>query len=94
MSDHQQVPFQCPACNAVGWHVDNCPVAAALAAAFEEGRRSVGLGDFLPNPCGEEAVAPDQHFTAFYGTWLACSRRKGHDGEHEHEDSGFTWAAS
>jgi hypothetical protein len=63
------------------------------AEAFEAGRQSVGLGDFLPDTCGEEERAPSWHFAESYGDWLPCSRRRGHDGDHEHTDSGFTWAA-
>lgn len=66
-------------------------IATALAAAREEGRASVGLGDFLPGGCDEEVRAPNYHFTETYGDWLECTRRKDHDGEHEHEDSGLTW---
>jgi hypothetical protein len=67
--------------------------AEKAAEAFEAGRASVGLGDFLPDPCGEEERAPSWHFMETYGDWLPCSRRRGHDGDHEHTDSGLTWAA-
>ncbi|SNR32867.1 hypothetical protein SAMN06272737_10362 [Blastococcus mobilis] len=68
-------------------------VSRLIADAEERGRQSVGLGDFLPDPCGEEERAPDWHFVESYGDWLSCSRSSGHDGDHEHSDSGFTWPA-
>ncbi len=64
--------------------------AQALADAREEGRQSVGLGDFLPNPCGEETRVAYAHD---YG-WLRCNRRAGHDGDHEEGSSGYTWSSS
>ncbi|WP_100499373.1 hypothetical protein [Geodermatophilus chilensis] len=67
-------------------------VRALIAEAEQRGRDSVGLGDFLPDPCGEEERAPDWHFAETYGDWLDCTLRRGHNGdEHEHGPSGFTW---
>lgn len=78
-----------------GW-LAGCPTcsmtqAEAFRLGYLAGRDSVGLGDFLPDPCGEEERAPNYHFVETYGEWLDCSRGRGHDGEHEHSDSGFTW---
>lgn len=69
-------------------------IAAALDAAEERGRESVGLGDFLPDPCGDEHRARASHIAETYGEWLPCTLRRGHGGEHEHEDSGVNWPAS
>lgn len=66
-------------------------VSVALADAYEEGRQSVGLGDFLPDPCGDEHRARASHIAETYGDWLSCTLRRGHGGEHEHEDSGVNW---
>lgn len=65
-------------------------IAAALDEAEQRGRDSVGLGDFLPDPCGEETRVAYPHD---YG-WLRCSRRAGHDGDHEESSTGFTWSTS
>lgn len=62
-------------------------LTAALDAAEERGRKSVGLGDFLPDPCGEETRVAYPHD---YG-WLRCTRRAGHDGDHEEGSTGYTW---
>jgi len=69
-------------------------LAAALDEAETRGRQSVGLGDFLPNPCGDEHRARASHIAETYGDWLSCTLRRGHGGEHEHEDSGVHWPAS
>lgn len=68
-------------------------IAAALDAAEERGRASVGLGDFLPDPCGDEYSDYPWYIAESYGDWVSCSRRKGHEGQHEHEDSGMKWGA-
>jgi len=63
------------------------------ATAYAEGRESVGLGDFLPDPCGDErsTAGMGEHWWSSYGPWLSCSLRSGHDGQHEHETSGARW---
>lgn len=68
-------------------------LAAALDAAEERGKQSVGLGDFLPDPCEDEHRARSSHIAETYGDWLSCTLRRGHGGEHEHEDSGVNWPA-
>lgn len=66
-------------------------VTAALTSAYEEGRRSVGLGDFLADPCGEKYRVPAWHLVEQYGDYVPCTLRRGHEGLHEHSDSGMTW---
>lgn len=62
------------------------------AAAEERGRESVGLGDFLPDPCGDEYSSYPWYIAQTYGDYVTCTLRRGHDGKHEHSDSGMTWS--
>lgn len=64
----------------------------ALDEAYEQGRQSVGLGDFLPDPCGDEYSNYPWYIAEQYGDYVSCTRRRGHDGLHEHEDSGMRWS--
>lgn len=69
------------------------PAVRAIADEAEErGRQSVGLGDFLPNPCGDEYSSYPHYIAEQYGDYVTCSRSRGHDGQHEHSDSGMTWS--
>ena len=87
MTTNQQRAFEC-------W-ADSDPVSA-IAAALDEaearGRQSVGLGDFLPNPCGDEYSSYPHYIAETYGDYVTCSRSRGHDGQHEHQDSGMKWS--
>lgn len=72
--------------------VKEAVISVALDEAEERGRQSVGLGDFLPNPCGDEYSSYPHYIAETYGDYVTCSRRRGHDGQHEHSDSGMTWS--
>lgn len=68
---------------------DTDAIRQELDEAEARGRQSVGLGDFMVSHCDEEIRSP--YVLDAYGPWLPCTRREGHDGEHEHSDSGYTW---
>lgn len=87
VADATGVGYLCRKC---GWEPD----IEAYERGLADGRESVGLGDFVITTCDEEAPAPAWYFVEQYGDWLPCSRSSGHDGDHEHSDSGYTWTAS
>lgn len=61
----------------------------AWIEGYRAGVDSVGLGDFLPNPCGEEhSIFLGPHHGS---EWVRCTLRRGHDEEHEDENSGAHW---